>query len=468
MIRIGDTEPASIFAFKGRALDKEPQSSQLRHFDPAVGRWLDEEPVGYQGDANLHRYPGNRTNPGYVIGDGNRLLSDGTYTYAYDEDGNRTARYIDVDEDGVLDAGDTDITQYTWDSRHRLAKVTDYEAFADIAAESPEQVVTYLYDVENRWIGETIDSNGDGTVDHQTRFVYDGNQIVLQFDKDASGDVTPADLTHRYLWGPAVDQVLADEQVTNPQTAGNVVWPLTDHLGTVRDLALYDAQTGDTTVANHRVYDSFGNLKSETNAATDCLFGFTGRPEDTSTGLRNHGNRWTDPRTGDWMSEDPIGLIGRDANTHRYCGNNPMNATDPSGLFLGLPRWSDYKFYLFNPSREDAWCRYGQIGALAVSAVAGAAAGGLAIAGAGGAAAGGGAAAAGGGAAAASLGVGSQAVVAPGLAAQAGVWYPALLVNGTVFVARFHAVAWEMASNGQVQKYGMVMLDAAGKVIGWK
>ena len=46
-----------------------------------------------------------------MTGDGNRLLSDGTYAYTYDEDGNRTARFIDVDEDGVLDTGDTDITQ---------------------------------------------------------------------------------------------------------------------------------------------------------------------------------------------------------------------------------------------------------------------------------------------------------------------------------------------------------------------
>jgi len=47
MIRIADTEPTSIFAFKGRALDKDVglQSTPNRHFDPAVGRWLDAEPI---------------------------------------------------------------------------------------------------------------------------------------------------------------------------------------------------------------------------------------------------------------------------------------------------------------------------------------------------------------------------------------------------------------------------------------
>ena len=36
---------------------------------------------------------------------------------------------------------------------------------------------------------------------------------------------------------------------------------------------------------------NYGNLKSETNAAVDCLFGFTGRAYDEATGLQDNGNR---------------------------------------------------------------------------------------------------------------------------------------------------------------------------------
>ena len=39
--------------------------------------------------------------------------------------------------------------------------------------------VTYVYDAFNRWIGETVTTGGTTT---QTRFVYDGNQIVMQFE----------------------------------------------------------------------------------------------------------------------------------------------------------------------------------------------------------------------------------------------------------------------------------------------
>jgi len=47
----------------------------------------------------------------------NQLLSDGTYRYSYDAEGNRIAKFIDADANGVLDAGETDITTYTWDYR---------------------------------------------------------------------------------------------------------------------------------------------------------------------------------------------------------------------------------------------------------------------------------------------------------------------------------------------------------------
>ena len=52
----------------------------------------------------------------YTTGADNQLLSDGTHRYQYDAAGNRTARFVDADADGLLDAGDTNITQYTWDS----------------------------------------------------------------------------------------------------------------------------------------------------------------------------------------------------------------------------------------------------------------------------------------------------------------------------------------------------------------
>ena len=214
------------------------------------------------------------------------------------------------------------------------------------------QIVEHTYDYLNRWVARAVDSDGDGALGSvDTYFVYDGTpgavsldraevstdnvgQIVLQFDDDAQG--TPQ-LTHRYLWGPAVDQILADEQVTDLLVEGEVLWALTDHLGTVRDLAQYDPATSTTTVVNHRTFTSFGELISETNSSVDHLFAFTGRPLDTSTSLQNNLNRWYDTQTGRWLSEDPIGFAAGDMNLHRYVGNNALTRTDPSGLLWRHP-----------------------------------------------------------------------------------------------------------------------------------
>ena len=63
----------------------------------------------------------------------------------------------------------------------------------------------------------------------------------------------------------------------------------------------------------------------------DCLFGYTGQPFDTATGLQNNLNRWYDPAVGRWLSEDPSGL-GPDVNPYLYGDNAPTDGTDPSGL----------------------------------------------------------------------------------------------------------------------------------------
>jgi len=77
-----------------------------------------------------------------------------------------------------------------------------------------------------------------------------------------------------------------------------VRWPLADHLGTVRDLAVLDDNgTPDDTSDDltriptgcHFRYDAFGNsLGDDTPAAVDFLFGFTGRPFDDDTGLQEN------------------------------------------------------------------------------------------------------------------------------------------------------------------------------------
>jgi RHS repeat-associated protein len=298
-----------------------------------VGDWQPDE--GYQYDDN-----GNRTYGGYSTGPCNQLVCDGTYWYSYDAEGNRESRFVWIDTlpDTIIQPDEMfDLTRYTWDHRDRLTKV---EHFADGGPETLSNwSVEYVYDYANRMIKRTLDPDGaessEGTI-HQTYYIYDGSQVILQFDKDGTGPAAMTDLSHRYLWNPqAVDQLFADEQVESLYSPGEVLWPLTDHQNTVRDLATYDFGTDETTVVNHRVFDAFGNITFETNSAVDCLFGYTGRMFDEATGLQNNLHRWYDARVARWASEDPIVFAAGDANLYRYVGNNPLAYTDPVGLRPG-------------------------------------------------------------------------------------------------------------------------------------
>jgi RHS repeat-associated protein len=57
-----DPDVDLLFSYTGRLLDESTglQSNWRRWYDPAIGRWLSEDPIGFTaGDANLNRYVGN-------------------------------------------------------------------------------------------------------------------------------------------------------------------------------------------------------------------------------------------------------------------------------------------------------------------------------------------------------------------------------------------------------------------------
>src|SRR3954447_20732497 len=60
----------------------------------------------------------------------------------------------------------------------------------------------------------------------------------------------------------------------------------------------------------------------------------TGPEWDKGARLYNYNARWYDPQIGRFLSEDPGGITGGDdPNLYRYVGNDPVNHTDPTGLY---------------------------------------------------------------------------------------------------------------------------------------
>jgi RHS repeat-associated protein len=278
---------------------------------------------------------GNRTatdSVGTAIGAGNRLTDDGTYTYEYDNEGNMVRR---TQKSGTgPDAGR--VLMLWYDHRDRLTSVAE----AVNLWTSPFFTLTYEYDTFDRRVARTKTVSVDGgeggnstTTTTSEKFIYDGDNVALDFYRANGGAYQ---LEHRYLYGPAVDQVLAQENLIRPDgmpiltTASiRVYWLLGDNLGTVRDIL---DNTGKVT--QHYIYDAYGQILSGTTLLTRYLY--TGREYDFDTHLQYNRARWYDPETGRFLSEDPA---ADDTNLHAYAGNSPTNARDPSGMWAEPEDW---------------------------------------------------------------------------------------------------------------------------------
>ena len=146
-----------------------------------------------------------------------------------------------------------------------------------------------------------------------TQYLYDGLNPVEEFDGSSPPNVTATMLTGLGI----------DEYFQRVDSSGTLSY-LTDMLGST--VALADSSgTLDTTYA----YDPFGNVT--VNGADTNPYQFTGREND-GTGLYYYRARYYSPTFQRFVSQDPIGFAGGDANLYGYVMETPTNITDASGL----------------------------------------------------------------------------------------------------------------------------------------
>jgi RHS repeat-associated protein len=177
-----------------------------------------------------------------------------------------------------------------------------------ICARNDHLKTVSFYDALNRRIG--IKDNGT-----QTWTVYDGS--IPYADFNGSGT-----LLSRYLYAPAVDELLA-----RTSSGGSIAWYLTDKDGGVETIC---DSGGD--ILNQVVYDSYGQIVTETTPANGDRFKYADMEYDPAVGIYYDRARSYNPATGRFLQQDPLGLAAGDVNIYRYVGNNPVTLSDPSGL----------------------------------------------------------------------------------------------------------------------------------------
>jgi RHS repeat-associated protein len=229
----------------------------------------------------------------HIVG-GTTTSSD---TFTYNPDGTMLKRI--EPGTGTTTAKTTD---YTWTPLGRLATVTTTKS-------TGSQLTRYTYDADGNLLVRATPATTVAYLGGTELTTTDGKRVTA---------------TRYYSSGTATVAM----RTTNSGT-GKVTYLAADSQASTQ-LSI-DADTGTTT---RRRYTPFGDERSGSlPAGTDR--GFLGKTEDTSTGLSLLGARAYDPALGRFLSPDPLSAPYEPQylSAYTYSNNNPVNQSDPSGLF---------------------------------------------------------------------------------------------------------------------------------------
>jgi RHS repeat-associated protein len=122
-------------------------------------------------------------------------------------------------------------------------------------------------------------------------------------------------------------------------TTKNVKYPHADELGSIDRVT---DQGGAVTAFRSDPFGSRVDPANPTQSASNPLAavrrGFTGHEHDDELGLVNMVGRMYDPKTGSFLTPDPIvsnPFNGQAYNRYSYVLNNPTTLVDPSGFTPG-------------------------------------------------------------------------------------------------------------------------------------
>jgi RHS repeat-associated protein len=240
----------------------------------------------------LYDAVGNRTDNGGSYVTGNRLTAFAGCTYNTDNDGNVVSRTCG-----------NQMTTLFWSAESRLDSV----AVGTVR-------VAFKYDAGGRLTRK--DLNGAP----ENYFLWDGGTLLAELGVTGMG--TPDEVSEYSYWDtdrPHAQLILGQENNAHQDGLGNI-------------MALTD---GTQALMRSYTFDAFGNLTGGSDVrpflGTDRVR-WKGAlwlgPEADFYYMRN---RWYEPKSGRFLSEDPTGLAGG-INPYIFAAGDPVNGADPTGL----------------------------------------------------------------------------------------------------------------------------------------
>ena len=290
-----------------------------------------ERTYGYDSNRNLTSITGTTTpqyNQTFGYDELNRLTSAmgryGTIGYTYDDVGNRLTR----NTNGVNES----YSYYTGtNSLYQITGGQDPRTFSYDANGNPtsDGTLTFIYDQQNQLKevkqgANTIATYTYNGLGQRVKKVAGGVTTIYHYDLDGKliAEGLPAGtMTKEYLYMGKVRVAMVDV------AGGNALYHyLNDRLGTPEILT-----NASGTVAWEAWYEPFGEAHIHPSSSVVNNIRLPGQYFDQETGLHYNYHRYYDPKTGRYLTPDPIGQAGG-INLYPYVRGNPIGLVDPSGL----------------------------------------------------------------------------------------------------------------------------------------
>jgi RHS repeat-associated protein len=195
---------------------------------------------------------------------------------------------------------------YSYDAQNRLTMM-----------QGPGMTITQTYDPLNR----VVTRNVNGAV---TQNVWEGWNLIEEHRADWS-------IQRCYLQGANQNEMVVafDGGVYSNQWYWQDGRGNTSHI-TGDNAYLLERYTYDLSGAP-KFYDEWGNERFG-GSVYDTRFLFAGSQYLPETGLYDMRNRFYSPTLNRFLQTDPSGFGAGDMNLYRYCGDDPVDRSDPMGL----------------------------------------------------------------------------------------------------------------------------------------
>ena len=194
----------------------------------------------------------------------------------------------------------------------------------------------------------TYDVNGNAITDGTNTMTYNylnlpatvsgGTSLTFTYDalgrklKKVSSGVTTHYIGGIQYTGSAIDFIATEEGLARRNGSNySYEYALTDHLG--NDRVSFDIYSGAARRIQRDNYYPFGKTFASYTVGARNNYLYNGKEFQDGLGHYDYGARFYDAVIGRWSVPDLLAEMAHNISPYRYCFNNPVNFTDPYGLW---------------------------------------------------------------------------------------------------------------------------------------